>query len=477
MRFPILNYIHLLHYHTEMSRDFYSTEEVTQTTGRREIYSVSQLNGEARQLLEANFPLIWIEGELSNVARPASGHIYFSLKDTGAQIRGAMFRNRNMLITFKPENGTQVLVRARLSLYEARGDYQLIVEHMEEAGDGVLRRAFEELKSRLSKEGLFDSDSKQLFPTLPKCIGIVTSPSGAAVRDIISVLKRRFPIIPIIIYPTPVQGEDAAKKIAAAINTADQRKDCDVLIVARGGGSLEDLWAFNEEVVARAIHACTLPVITGIGHEVDFTIADFVADVRAPTPSGAAELASPDQVEWLQTLQQFSNRLQTLAQQYLSTQMQRLQWLRKRLQQCHPGQQLQQQSQRIDELDQRLQRKLQANIQHKHMQLRELEARLQQHQPSQRIKHYQTHFNNLKKRLQQLMASQLLQNKQQLQSVSRALDAISPLATLSRGYTIMQKDDGQIVRKSQDVHCGERINARLGTGRLVCEVRDILDNK
>jgi len=459
-----------------MSRDFYSEEEDPQSAGGREIYSVSQLNSAARRLLEGNFPLIWIEGELSNVARPASGHIYFSLKDASAQVRCAMFRNRNALINFTPENGTQVLVRARLSLYEARGDYQLIVEHMEEAGDGALRRAFEALKSRLSKEGLFDSENKQLFPSLPKAIGIVTSPTGAAVRDIISVLQRRFPLIPVIIYPTPVQGEGAAEKIAAAINIAAKRKDCGVLIVARGGGSLEDLWAFNEEIVARAIHACTLPVISGIGHEVDFTIADFVADVRAPTPSGAAELASPEQSEWQQTLQQFSSRLHTLTQQYINAQQQRLQWLTKRLQQCHPGQQLQQQNQRIDELDQRLQRVLKTSLKHRHMQLRELQARLQQHQPIQQIQHYQTHFNNLKQRLAQTMSSHMRQKKQQLHSVSRALDAISPLSTLGRGYAIIQKDDDTVLRSSDNVRLGDQVAARLSKGRIICEVKETLDD-
>ena len=275
----------------------------------RDIFSVSRLVRETRSVLESSFPLLWIEGEISNFSRPASGHMYFSLKDEAAQVRCAMFRGKNIHLRFKPENGMHVLVRVRPTLYETRGDFQLLIEHMEEAGLGALQRAFEELKTRLGKEGLFDTRSKQSIPVLPKQIGVITSPTGAAIRDILSVLKRRFPAIPVLIYPTAVQGENAATEIASMIKLADQRKECDVLVLARGGGSIEDLWAFNEEVVARAIHACETPLIAAIGHEVDFTIADFVADQRAPTPSAAAELITPDQHDFRQRLNKQFDRL------------------------------------------------------------------------------------------------------------------------------------------------------------------------
>ncbi|MGA7800973.1 MAG: exodeoxyribonuclease VII large subunit, partial [Gammaproteobacteria bacterium] len=284
---------------------------------QRDVYSVGRLNREVRAALEAGFALLWVEGELSNVARPASGHLYLTLKDAQAQVRCAMFRNRCQFLGFTPQNGMQVLVRARVSLYEPRGDFQLIIEHMEEAGDGALLRAFEALKQRLSKEGLFEEARKRPIPTLPRRVGVVTSPIGAAIRDILSVLRRRFPALPVLIYPVPVQGTDAAPQIAAAVRRASERADCDVLIVTRGGGSLEDLWAFNEELVARAIHDSAIPVVSGVGHEIDFTIADFVADRRAPTPSAAAELVSPDQAEWLAQLRALDARLLQRLQRHL----------------------------------------------------------------------------------------------------------------------------------------------------------------
>ena len=283
----------------------------------RDIYSVSRLNREVRALIENNFPSVWVQGEISNLARPASGHIYFSLKDENAQVRCAMFRNSNRLLKFKPTDGMQVLVRASAGLYENRGDYQLIVDHMEEAGAGLLQRRFEELKTKLAQEGLFDTEHKQDIPSFPDRIGIITSPSGAAVRDVLSVLNRRFPGIPVLIYPIPVQGDDAPPQIVRMINKACQHNDCDVLILTRGGGSLEDLWAFNDERVARAVFDCQIPLVCGVGHEIDFTIADFVADVRAPTPSAAAELVSPDRLEWTnrvsrtEYLQTCGNRLLT----------------------------------------------------------------------------------------------------------------------------------------------------------------------
>src|SRR3990172_11056784 len=302
---------------------------------QRDIYSISRLNHEVRGMLEADFPMIWVEGEISNIARPSSGHLYFSLKDETAQVRCAMFRTRSRHIGLNPDNGMQVLARARVSLYEPRGDFQLIVEQMEETGDGALRRAFELLKQRLSAEGLFDPAHKIPLPALPRQIGIITSPSGAAIRDILHVLKRRFPALPVLIYSIPVQGASAAPEIARMINLAAQRNECDVLILARGGGSLEDLWAFNEEMVARAIYHCPIPIITGIGHEIDFTIADFAADVRAPTPSAAAELVSPDRAQMLHVVKNVEARLAHLARAMLARQRERLTWLQRRL--VHPG--------------------------------------------------------------------------------------------------------------------------------------------
>jgi exodeoxyribonuclease VII large subunit len=264
----------------------------------RVIYSVSQLNDQVKDLLEHSFPPLWVEGEISNFSCPASGHWYLSLKDSQAQVRCAMFRNRNQGLGFQPKNGLQVLARGRPGLYAPRGEFQLILDQIEPAGEGALRRAFELLKQKLQAEGLFDETYKQALPTVPDRIGIITSPTGAALRDILNVLRRRFPLGQVVIYPVPVQGTEAAPAIVRALKTAAERQECDLLVVARGGGSLEDLWAFNEESVARAIHACPLPVVSGVGHEIDFTIADFVADLRAPTPSAAAELVSPDVAEW-----------------------------------------------------------------------------------------------------------------------------------------------------------------------------------
>ncbi|HHA18093.1 MAG TPA: exodeoxyribonuclease VII large subunit, partial [Methylophaga sp.] len=275
----------------------------------KDIYAVSRLVREARVALEGSFPLLWVEGEISNLAMPASGHIYFTLKDEAAQVRSAMFRNRNRQLRFKPENGMQVLLRVRVTLYEGRGEFQLVVEHMEEAGSGALQRAYEALKHRLGEEGLFDQEHKKPLPVLPEYIGVVSSPDGAAVHDILTVLKRRFPATNVILYPVAVQGADSITQIAKAIAEADQRGECDLLIVGRGGGSLEDLWSFNDERVARAIFDCRIPVISAVGHEVDFTIADFVADVRAPTPSAAAEIAVPDATEWLTKIHGFGRRL------------------------------------------------------------------------------------------------------------------------------------------------------------------------
>ena len=442
---------------------------------RRDVYSVSRLNREVRALLDRGFALLWIEGELSNLSRPSSGHWYFSLKDRDSQVRCAMFRMRNQFIGFTPADGMQVLARARATLYEPRGDYQLVVEHMEEAGDGLLRRAFEELKKRLAAEGLFDPAHKKPLPPLPCRIGVITSPSGAAIHDILTVLRRRFPAIPVLIYPVPVQGTAAAPAIAHMIRRAGEAHDCDVLILARGGGALEDLWPFNEEAVARAIHACPIPIVSGVGHEVDVTIADFVADQRAPTPSAAAELVSPNGAEWAQTFAAREKRmLQRLLHLHLAKRQQ-LTWLAKRLDQCHPGRRLRDQGQRLDELEQRLQRSWRAQLRHAGACLAELNARLHQHNPRRRLQHYLLRREHLARCLSQLMKARLQQHRQRLAVLSRTLDTVSPLATLNRGYAIVQHvPNGAIVRDTDAVNIGDRIEARIARGRLICIVDEKL---
>lgn len=442
-------------------------------TPQREVFSVTRLNREARAILEGYFPLIWVEGELSNLARPSSGHLYFSLKDKQAQVRCAMFKPRNQLLGFKPDNGMQVLARARVSLYEGRGEFQLIIEHMEEAGDGALRRAFEQLKHKLAAEGLFDAAHKKPLPVLPRCIGVVTSPTGAAIRDILSVLKRRFPAIPVLVYPVPVQGQGAAEKIAGAIRLAAQRRECDVLIISRGGGSLEDLWAFNEEVVARAIYNCELPVVSGVGHEIDFTIADFVADHRAATPSAAAEMVSPDQMDWLQQLRGFELRLTQQLRGVITRNRQQLVWLEQRLQQQEPRRRLRNQAQRLDELEQRLKFAVQACLRHNTARLAQRLARLQHHAPTQRLAQLRTHSVQLTQRLHAALRLQLSQRRGQLTSLARALDAVSPLATLGRGYALVMRADGSVLRRAGDATIGERVEARLAEGQLICRVDDI----
>jgi len=298
-----------------------------ETAANRDIYSVSRLNREVRVLLERGFASLWLEAEISNLAKPSSGHWYFSLKDATAQVRCCMFRQRNMMCAFAPRDGQKVLVRARIGLYEPRGEYQLVVDHMEDSGQGALKRQFEELSAKLAAEGLFAPERKRALPMIPKRIGVITSPSGAAIRDILHVLARRFAAVPVLIYPVAVQGAAAAAEIAAAVRLAGRRAECDVLILARGGGSLEDLWAFNDEALARAIVASPIPIISGIGHEIDFTIADFAADVRAPTPSAAAEIAVPDGAEWLTSLARLTHRLQRGLLRRVEAQRERLRWL------------------------------------------------------------------------------------------------------------------------------------------------------
>lgn len=436
---------------------------ITDITPLAEIYRVCELNRAVRQLLEDNFATIWVEGEISNLKRPASGHLYFSLKDEYAQVRCAMFRLRNNQLGFIPKDGMHVLIRAKVSLYEDRGDYQLIAEYLEETGDGLLRRKFEELKQQLAAAGLFATDHKQIIPEFPQQIGVITSATGAALRDILQVLKRRCPNIPVMVYPTLVQGNDAALQIVKALKIANQRQECDVLIVARGGGSLEDLWPFNEEIVAQAIFASKIPIISGVGHEIDITIADFVADVRAPTPSAAAELVSPDRTTWLQKLAQFSLRLRQIILTELRHQKTFLEGLQKRLQ--HPGQRLLDQAQRLDYVERHL---LQAQfnlLRDKQVEVSQLFAKLQRFEPSHQLNQLRQRQQNLVQRLQLVMLQQLKTQQQQFINLTRALDAVSPLNTLQRGYAIVKRR-GKILQQISQVESGEKIEVRLADGEF-----------
>ena len=437
----------------------------------RQILTVSQLNREARTLLEDGFPLIWVEGELSNLSRPGSGHLYFSLKDSAAQVRCALFRNRAGVLRFKPQDGLHVLVRARVSLYEARGDFQLIIEHMEEAGHGALQRAFEELKLKLAKAGWFDAAHKQPLPSLPRSIGVVTSPSGAALRDIVSVIRRRYALARVIVYPVPVQGEGAAHKIAAMIRTAGMRAECDVLIVARGGGSLEDLWAFNEEVVARAIYECEIPVVSGVGHEIDFTIADFVADVRAPTPTGAAELVTPDSSEWLRNLEQSRRQLFQLLAVALAGLRERLDWCVERLEQLHPARLLRERAQRLDELETRLLQSMQTQQRSQLARLDSLRARLHQRSPAQVLALLRNRCESIGQRLAFATRQYIKGLESRLGLAVRGLNTISPLATLHRGYAILTDAvSGSVIASVDSAHAGQQVNARLSDGRLSARI-------
>jgi exodeoxyribonuclease VII large subunit len=399
-----------------------ATAVLSATVPTHAIYSVSKLNREVRLLLEAGVGQIWVQGEISNLARPSSGHWYFSLKDRDAQLRCAMFRARNSGCRFTPREGQAVIAYGRVSLYEPRGDYQLLIEHLDDAGIGALQRSFDELKARLAAEGLFASERKRALPLVPRRIGVVTSPTGAAIRDVLHILARRFPAAGVLVYPVPVQGVAAAPAIVAALDLASARAECDVLILTRGGGSLEDLWAFNDERVARAIYRCAIPVVTGIGHEIDFTIADFVADLRAPTPSGAAELVTPDGHAWLHKLSQLGARFAAGMRRQLQHEHTRFASLMRRLQQAHPGARLGQYSQRLDELEGRLQFALQARL-----------------------------------------GSQLAR----LESAARALQAISPLATLGRGFAVITRSaDGALVTAADQISVGETFDATLAQGSL-----------
>lgn len=439
----------------------------------RKVYTISQLNSEVRLLLERGLSVVWVEGELSNLSQPSSGHWYFSLKDRAAQIRCAMFRQRNIAVGFAPRAGQQVLARGRVSVYEARGDYQLIVEHLEEAGIGVLRREFEKLKVKLATEGLFALESKRALPPFPQRIGVVTSPTGAALRDILHVLARRFAPAAVLIYPTAVQGAAAAPALVAALALASSRDECDVLILARGGGSLEDLWAFNDERVARAIRACAIPVVTGIGHEIDFTIADFAADARAPTPSAAAESVVPDRQTWLAALARSGERLDAAVRREVRVALNRLLAAHRRLALTHPGVRLAQQQQRLDDLEQRLGGALRSELHSARGRVGDLFAQLVRHSPDRLVRDLRVRHELLAGRLGHALQESVARAQHRLALAQRTLDTVSPLATLARGFAIVTRPaDGTLVGDASQVDVGEEIEARLYRGRLRARVLD-----
>ena len=434
------------------------------------IYSVSQLNQSVRLMLENQLGAVWLTGEISNFSQPVSGHWYLSLKDENAQVRCAMFRMKNLRVSFRPTNGMQVLVHANVSLYEPRGDYQLIIESMHLAGEGLLMQQFEALKLKLAAEGLFAQHVKKNLPHFSKAVGIITSKTGAALQDILHILQRRDPSLKIIIYPTAVQGKDAATEIAQMIELANQRQEVDVLIVGRGGGSLEDLWCFNEEMVARAIFHSHLPVISAVGHETDVTIADFVADVRAPTPSAAAELVSRNQTELLQQLQYRRQRLEIALDRLFAEKRQKLKHLSLRLHNQHPQAQLRIQQQLITQLSHRLQQTLRHHWQKTAENLTALSIRLYKNPLPLRLQQYEQQLAQLKVRLNSHMNLTLSLQQKQLAHLCGKLDSLSPLKVLARGYSITQNQQNFTIRSMKDVNVGEQIKTRLPDGDIISQV-------
>lgn len=438
--------------------------------------SVSQLNRRVKQLLEQGIARLWVEGEISNLSRPSSGHIYFSLKDDSAQVSAAWFRQRQRSPAIGFKDGDKVLAFGRVSLYEARGNYQLIVEQLEPAGEGVLKQRFDALKKKLLAEGLFDEDRKQPLPALPHRIGVITSPSGAAVRDIVSVLRRRFPAIPVVIYPAAVQGDAAPGELLAALATAVRRNECDVLIIGRGGGSLEDLWAFNDERLARAIADCPIPVVSAVGHEVDFTIADFVADVRAPTPSGAAEIVVPDSRDWQHRVNVLATRIGRIGQRAIEDRAQQLDWLNRRLFGASPAATLRRQRDQLRENQGRLAAAARRHLMAQKAALQALHGELVQLSPALTVQRAIGRLGELRQRLGSSAQKGVAVTDHRVALLGRALHSVSPLATLDRGYAIVTDADGTVLRDAATVARGDEIRARLKQGSLLAKVSRVIDD-
>ncbi|MBS0853840.1 exodeoxyribonuclease VII large subunit [Enterobacter sp. JGM127] len=437
------------------------------------IFTVSRLNQTVRLLLEQEMGQVWISGEISNFTQPSSGHWYFTLKDDTAQVRCAMFRNSNRRVTFRPQHGQQVLVRANITLYEPRGDYQIIVESMQPAGEGLLQQKYEQLKAKLSAEGLFDQQYKQPLPAPAHCVGVVTSKTGAALHDILHVLKRRDPSLPVIIYPTAVQGDDAPGQIVRAIELANARRECDVLIVGRGGGSLEDLWSFNDERVARAIFASTIPVVSAVGHETDVTIADFVADLRAPTPSAAAEVVSRNQLELLRQLQNGQQRLEMAMDYFLAERTRRFTQLQHRLHQQHPQLRLARQQTVLERLRQRMNVALEGQLKRATLRQQRVAQRLNQQNPQPKIYRAQTRIQQLEYRLAENLRARLSSTRERFGNAVTHLEAVSPLSTLARGYSVTTATDGKVLKQTQQVKAGDVLTTRLSDGWVESEVKGV----
>ncbi len=437
----------------------------------RQVLTPSQLNALARDLLEGQFAQVWVEGEISGFSRPASGHAYFTLKDGRAQVRCALFRQNALRLRFQPRDGLLVQARGRLTLYEARGDYQLVLDHVEEAGEGALRRALEELKAKLAAEGLFDADRRRPLPAFARRLGVITSPTGAAVRDVLSVLARRFPLLPVDVLPVPVQGDGAAAKIRAMLDAAAASGRYDVLLLTRGGGSLEDLWSFNEVELVRAVAACPVPVVCAVGHETDFSLCDFAADLRAPTPSAAAELIVPDQRALLAQLQQRRRQLERAFERCTGAAIQRADQAFLKLQALRPQLRLERGRVRLQALHQRLDRRLRETVAARAERASRLLRRLDQGHPRRQLQARQHRLQLLDQRLHAAGGSLLPSRRQRLMAAAGTLAALSPLATLGRGYAIVQRDsDGRVLRAPGDVAVGERVSARLAEGSLQLRV-------
>ncbi|EIQ80626.1 MULTISPECIES: exodeoxyribonuclease VII large subunit [Citrobacter] len=442
----------------------------SQTTS---IFTVSRLNQTVRLLLEQEMGHVWISGEISNFTQPSSGHWYFTLKDDTAQVRCAMFRNSNRRVTFRPQHGQQVLVRANITLYEPRGDYQIIVESMQPAGEGLLQQKYEQLKAKLQAEGLFDQQYKQPLPSPAHCVGVITSKTGAALHDILHVLKRRDPSLPVIIYPTAVQGDDAPGQIVHAIELANARLECDVLIVGRGGGSLEDLWSFNDERVARAIFNSAIPVVSAVGHETDVTIADFVGDLRAPTPSAAAEIVSRNQQELLRQIHSVQQRLGMAMDYYIANRNRRFTQMFHRLQQQHPQLRLARQQTVLERLRQRMNFALENKIKQANQRQQRGSQRLNQQNPQSRIYRAQTRIQQLEYRLAENIRARLSEQRERFGNVVTHLEAVSPLSTLARGYSVTTATDGKVLKQTKQVKAGDVLTTRLSDGWVESEVKGV----
>ena len=447
-----------------------------QLDNTQEIISVSEINKRAKSILEENFPFVWIQGEVSNFFSAASGHWYFSLKDETSEIRCAMFTNKNHHITFEPKDGDHLVLNGTLSIFEGRGQYQIIVEHIELAGEGALLKAFEELKKKLQLEGLFDDSIKRQLPTYPKNIAVVTSPDGAVIQDIINVLDRRSPFLDLTVVPTLVQGEKAAPLICDALNKVGKLKKVDVVILARGGGSIEDLWAFNNEEVARAIVNCPTPIISAVGHETDFTISDFVSDLRAPTPSIAAEIISQPYSELIETLEGYQNYISRSVISQIDLQRTQITNLIKRIR--HPGDKLREISQKLDYVETALIQNINQEISFKKNGLNLKDLSLQQNSPQNKIKEAKVYLQNASKDLLKALKLEIERKSTVLAEIVATLQAVSPLSVLSRGYSIISTEpDGKILSSSNQVEIGQTISAILSKGSIKAEIKSKDENE